>query len=153
MSSSIDKLTIRNEVFAKILKENGLVLATDRIFEKAVPFSVWISRTLNNVSSRIIMDDSSFDRCCRAEEDMHFIHNGKYDSSFDKMIFYSSICGAFSIGICTDDPEEYELGKESYLALKRRLEEQTHYGRQVNTIETEKDGHKAFILTHRRNLI
>lgn len=155
----IENEKVANELFARFLCENGLVLSDDILIEYV----------------RNIMDAVSFDNIFQTNTKMIFcdglksntelnnriingfgidnykinlLSNG-FNSHIEKAVKNFLPVGRFNVGICTDDEKEF---KGCRYKLVRFSKELIATGVPIDTYEREYGGKRLFLISNRRRI-
>ncbi len=148
----ISNLKLSNDLFAKFLQSNNLVLSTDVLVETTpdINSAISINHFANNGKS-IILLKGNLDKIVFPTDEFingqtpNFICNGFFDhiTDYTKMVIYR---GSFNIGICTPDRKVFNSNKSKFQALSSKLAMKG-----VPIVEKEEviSSHKLYLLSYR----
>ena len=153
-----ESIKLCNQLFARFLCDNGLILADDVIIE-------YTRSLLDSVASDDIFKYNHKKIFCRdmpSAEKLHedIVKNGivNYKVNLVSNAFNDRVgdaaksilpYGVFNIGICTDKLDEYECGR---LKLIKFANDLVRCGTRVGDYEKQYGENKLFVLTNRRRL-
>ena len=151
MKELIKNFALSNKVFALILKENNLVDKKDKLLEVSSPLCIASTFNLRGFSTYVSIEpDHKFynNFLLNDGKKTNFIYSGEICEEVRSVVRKIANTSSFNIGICSNNPTEFALQKDSYSRFKSELE--SSYGIEIEEIDKRLDDYEAYVLSYKR---
>ena len=151
MNELISNFRLSNKVFALVLKDEKLISKDERLLEVTSPISISILLNLRGYNSYVTtdLDDKFYEYInLKGNGKYNFVYNGELCEDVRSAVEEMRDVSSFNIGICSNNPAEFALIKDSYCMFKEELEET--YGIEINEVDKKLDDYETYVLSYKR---